>query len=220
MGRERGRIRTRFDKVQQAEATEKIVNLQGSLYALLFDGYVEQKSIESALAYQSLIKSGVDKSQILFLKGDGTRSPDHRSATLDNLELAVDSLKHIAKPDDRLLFYFASHGNVIDREYYFESYDGIVWEKDLAQMMRGLSVNFSLFYFSQCYGGQFAERIGFGRNIGLSAVSRREKSWAHRGIGRYFTNNLFSKLLKDNVSIEQAFDWAAKEAINFFSWSK
>ena len=37
MRREKGRFWTRYDKVQQAEPTEAVSNLDGSLYAVLFN---------------------------------------------------------------------------------------------------------------------------------------------------------------------------------------
>jgi hypothetical protein len=58
MRREKGRIWTRYDKVQQAEPTEVVSNLDGSLYAVLFNSNEGRHSHDLRLVYHSLINAG------------------------------------------------------------------------------------------------------------------------------------------------------------------
>jgi hypothetical protein len=101
-----------------------------------------------------------------------------------------------------------NHGSLVNGRCNIKTYDGLIWEKEFEEIMRDLPVNFGLFYFAQCHAGGFAERMGYGRNIGMSNASRNEKSiglWK-RDIGVYFTYNLFPGILYK--SIETAFDRA------------
>ena len=80
-------------------------------------------------------------------------------------------------------------------------------------MTQYLPVNFGLFYFAQCFSGGFAERMGYGRNIGMSTADREKGSFGsfRRGVGNYFTQFLFPRVLDGGVTIETAFDEAVYE---------
>lgn len=225
MKREKGRFWTRYDKVQQAEPTGSVSNLDGSLYAVLFNANEGRHSRDLRLVYHSLIDAGVSDVDISVLEGDGITKNRfvNRSATILNLESTVDSIRQEVTANDRLLVYVTNHGNLVNGQCKLAAYDGTIWEKDFEKMMQDLPVNFGLFYFAQCSSGGFAERMGYGRNIGMSNAARGEISYGNDGIGAQFTHWLFPRILGEDVVIEKAFDksimrdtcWGI-DPINFF----
>ena len=218
MKREKGRFWTRYDEVQQAEPTEEVSNLDGSLYAVLFNANEGPHSHDLRLVYHSLIDAGVSDVDISVLEGDGrtqNRFVDE-PATTRNLDFVVDSIRQKATPNDRLLVYVTNHGGLVNGQCNVEAYDGTIWEKDFEQMMQDLPTNFGLFYFAQCHSGGFVERMGYGRNIGMSNALREEKSNGQSKFGpfklrgNHFTHYLFPRILKNGITIEQGFDRAVK----------
>ena len=138
MKREKGRFWTKYDKVQQAEPTEVVSNLDGSLYAILFNANEGAHSHDLRLVYHSLIDAGVSDADISVLEGDGrtkNRFVD-KSATTRNLDSVVDSIRQKATPNDRLLVYVTNHGFLENGQCNVKSYDGTIWEKDFEQMMQ------------------------------------------------------------------------------------
>lgn len=222
MRREKGRFWTKYDKVQQAESTETVSNLDGSLYVIMFNSHEGRHSNDIREVYHHLINRGVSDTDISVLEGDGrtrNRFVD-KSATIRNLDSVVDSIRQKATPDDRLLVYITNHGNISNGQCYVSAYDDTIWEKDFEQMMQDLPVNFGLFYFAQCYSGGFAERMGYGRNIGMSNASRDEQSAGSILKGACFTPYLFSRVLKEGVTIEGAFDSAVIRDTHLLSHSR
>lgn len=227
MRREKGRIWTRYDKVQQAELTEVVSNLDGSLYAVLFNsGEYKNDSKDIRLAYHSLIDSGVGDNHIQVLEGDGNTENKFvdDSATVANLESAIDSVRRIAQPTDRLFLFITNHGNLVNGQSNFSTYDGKIWESDFEKMIQDLPINFGLFYFAQCHSGGFAERVGYGRNIGMSNVSKEEKAHGTKyglfGImkprGACFSYYIFPQILKRKITIENAFERAVRKNTSKF----
>ena len=214
MRREKGRFWTRYDKVQQAEPTEVVSNLDGSLYAVLFNANEGLHSHDLRLVYHSLIDAGVSDTDISVLEGDGrtqNRFVD-KAATTRGLDPVVDSIRQKATSNDRLLVYVTNHGKLVNGQCNVEAYDGTIWEKDFEQMMQDLPTNFGLFYFAQCYSGGFTERMGYGRNIGMSNAGKEEKSWGSfpENIANYFTHLLFPQILK-GFTIEDVYDGAVRK---------
>lgn len=221
MRKEKGRFWTRYDNVQQVEPTEVVSNLDGSLYAVLFNsGKFKADSLDIKLAYHSLIDSGANDQNIRVLEGCGRTENrfDDNSATAKNLESAIDSVRQIAQPKDRLLVFITNHGSLVNGQSNFSTYDGLIWEADFEKMIQDLSINFGLFYFAQCHSGGFAERVGYGKNIGMSNVLREET--AHGldqslcGLiaprGAHFNHYIFPQVLRAGVTIERAFNMAVK----------
>ncbi len=214
MRKEKGRIWTRYDKVQQAKPTEVVSNLDGSLYAILFNANEGPHSHDLKLVYHSLIDAGVSDADISVLEGDGMTQNRfvNKSATARNLNSVVDSIRQKATPNDRLLVYVTNNGNLVNGQCNVKVYDGTIWEKDFEQMMQDLPANFGLFYFAQCYSGGFAERMGYGKNIGMSNASRQEVSWGNfdKNVANIFTHHLFPRILEGDT-IEEAFDYAVRK---------
>ncbi len=215
MRRKKGRFWTQYDKVQQAEPTESVSNLDGFLYAVLFNAIEGPHSHDLRLVYHSLIDAGVSDTDISVLEGNGrtqNRFVD-KPATIRSLESVVDSIRQKATSNDRLLVHVTNHGNLVNGQCNVKAYDGTIWEKDFEQMIQDLPVSFALFYFSQCYSGGFAERMGCGRNIGMSNASREAESKGLHllNIGAKFTHFLFPKILKPGELVEAAFDYAVKQ---------
>ena len=212
---ESDRVETKFDKVQQAEPTEVVSNLDGSLYAVLFNANEGPHSHDLRFVYHSLIDAGVSDADISVLEGDGrtqNRFVD-KPATARNLDSVVDSIRQKASPNDRLLVYITNHGNLVNGQCNVEAYYETIWEKDFEQMMQDLPTNFGLFYFAQCHSGGFAERMGYGRNIGMSNADREGESFGrdYQNVGAYFTHFLFPNILVPGKTIETAFDEAVFE---------
>ncbi|MEA3514440.1 MAG: C13 family peptidase [Nanoarchaeota archaeon] len=214
MRKEKGKFWTKYKKIQQAESTEKVQNLDGTLYAVLFNAKKGRHSYDIQLMYNSLIYAGVSDLDISVLEGDGRTKNRfvNKSATIKNLDSVVDSIRQRANLNDRLLIYVANKGYLVNKQCNVESYDGFIYEKDFEQIMQDLPVNFGFFYFAQCHSGGFAERMGYGRNIGMSNANREEKSYGHvDNVGAYFSHFLFSNILNPKKTIEQAFDEAVYE---------
>lgn len=210
---ESDRGETKFDKVQQAEPTEIVSNLDGSLYVVLFNANEGRHSYDLRQVYHSLIDTGVSDADISVLEGDGrtqNRFVD-KPATTRGLDSVVDSIRQKASPNDKLLVYVTNHGNLVNGQCNVKTYDGTIWEKDFEQMMQDLPTNFGLFYFAQCHSGGFAERMGYGRNIGMSNADRNGESNGNIQVGAYFTHFLFPNILVPGKNIETAFDEAVFE---------
>jgi len=220
---EKGRLWTRYNKIQQAEPTERVSNLDGSLYAVLFNANQGIHSRNLALVYHSLIDAGVSDANISVLEGEGITQNIFvdKPATIKSLDSVVDSIRQKATPNDRLLVYVTNYGSIVNGQCKVEAYGGTIWEKDFEQIMQNLPINFGLFYFGQCSSKGFAERMGYGRNIGISNVLREEEALGQRGtglvksIGSHFTHYLFPKILKKGITIEQGFDSAVKKTSIF-----
>ena len=215
---EKTKFWTRHEKVQQAEPTEDVSNLDGRLHAVLFNAIKGRFSIELANVYDALIYAGASDSDISILQDDGKpaiiRSSGTQNrfvdgpATLGGLESAVDSIRQRANSNDRLFVYVTNEGNLVNFQSLVKSCNGSISEKQFEQIMQDLPVNFGLFYFTQCFGGGFAERMGYGRNIGMSIASRNETSRASgdSSVGNYFTYRLLDFIAKPGVTIGSAFD--------------
>lgn len=213
MRREKGRFLTRYDKVQKAEPTEVVSNLNGSLYVVIFNAREDRHSHDVRLVYHSLIDVGISNTNISVLEGDGmtkNRFVD-KPATIRSLDSVIDSIRQKANSNDRLLVYVTNHGNYVNGQSCVEAHYGTIWEKYFEQMMQDLPVNFGLFYFAQCHAGGFAERMGYGRNIGMSIVNRTELSHGFYKEGNAFTRHLFPKILRERVTIEEAFNYATNK---------
>jgi len=216
----------RCDKIQQAEQTEIVQNLDGELYAVLFNANDGSHSNDIRRVYYSLMDAGASDSNILVLEGDGStrnRFVDG-PATIKSLDEAFDLIRQTAKPNDRLLSYVTNHGNIAYGQSYFNAHDGTIWEGDFEKITSNLPVNLGLFYFAQCNSGGFAERMGYGRNIGMSSASREENSHGglainratkeeikSRSVGNYFSQFLFPEIMGKGKTIESAFDEAVFE---------
>jgi hypothetical protein len=220
MRREKGRLLTKYDKVQQKESTEEVSNLNGSLYAILFNANEGVHSHDLELVYNSLINADVPDLDILALEGDGITKKRFvdKAATIRNLDSAIDSIRQKANKNDKLLVYVTNHGNLVNGQRTFDAYDGKIWEKDFEQMIQDLPINFGLFYFAQCYSGGFAERVGYGRNIGMANANRKEMSYGKfsKKRGSNFTHYLFPSILNHDLTIEQVFDEAVRKDTGFW----
>ena len=209
MRKEKGRFWTKYNKVQQAEPTEVVSNLDGSLYAVLFNADKGVYSPDIEIAHKYLIKAGVPNSDIFCLEGQGETNKKFLTipATIKSLDSVIDVIRQKANNNDELLVFVTNHGAIHEGQAYFLTHENIgLLEKDFESMMQDIPVNFSLFYFSQCHSGGFAERMGCGRNIGLSTSANQENTGSMGG--QFYTKNLFKRLLNDDVSIETAFDKA------------
>ena len=216
--REKTRFWTRHEKVQQAEPTEDVSNLDGRIHAVLFNAIEDEHSFELARVYDALIDAGASDSDISILQDDGKpariRSFGTQNrfvdgpATIGGLESAVDSIRQRANSNDRLFVYVTNHGGLVKWQSIVKSYDGTISEEQFERIVQDLPVNFGLFYFTQCYSGGFAERMGYGRYIGMSVASRNKKSKANGdpSVGIYFTYRLLDFIAKPSVTIGSAFD--------------
>jgi hypothetical protein len=209
----KARFWTAYDKVQQEEKTDIINNLKGKLYAVLFNGNEGRHSYDVGLTYTSLINSGVDDKDIGVLEGDGktkNRFVD-RPATVKDLECMVDKVRQKSTTNDRLLVYVTNHGILENGQCGVQAHDGIMWEKDFEKIMQDIPVNFGVYYFSQCFSGGFAERMGYENNIGISSTNKKTPAYGTgKKTGSDFTNYLFPNILKSDHTIEEAFDKAVK----------
>ena len=198
-----------YEKIQQAQPTEIIQNLDGTLYAILFNANECRHSYDMQETYYALLHAGISDSDIAVLEGDGktqNRFVD-APATAKNLESEIDKIRKKADSNDRLLVYVTNHGKLINGQCNFDTYDGVVWENDFEKMAQDIPVNFGVFYFAQCHSGGFAERMGYGKNIGMSSTNREKTSQGRQnGIGAYFTYRLFDSIMVPDMTIENAFD--------------
>lgn len=210
MRREKGRFWTRYDKVQQKESVGEVSNLDGSLYAILFNAVEGRHTAGIAHVYNSLIDRYTSRENIFIMQEWGEK--DIMRASAWHLKYVVDSIKERANKNDRLLVYLTNHGHIHNGHCFVRTTDGEMSEKEFEKIMQDLPVNFALFYFSQCHAGGFAERMGYGRNIGIANVAREENAVSNYFSGNSFTNSLFPRILEEGVSIENAFDSAVLQS--------
>ena len=203
---------TNSDKIEQEHPTQVINNLDGELYAILFKGPFPEFYNDFGLVYDSLLNSRVPDSNIILLDSCVNRNRGY-PATLEGIEDAVNSLREKVKTNDRFFFHTITHGDYRNKQAYFCGENSKIFEKDFEKIMQDLPFNFSLFYFAQCYSGPFAERMGYGSNIGMSNAAKR-KSVSKRDFQKwssndFFTKHLFPGLLKKGKTIEHGFDDAS-----------
>lgn len=209
MRREKGGFWTKYDKVQQAEPTEVVSNQNGALYAVLFNADEGPYSDDLIITHNHLVKAGIPDSDIFCLEGDGRTNNRFvkMPATIKSLDSTIDSIRQKAKSNDKLLVFVTNHGGPYNGQSYFLTHGNVgLLEKDFEEMMQDIPVNFGLFYFSQCHSGGFAERMGCGKNIGLSSSTKEEETGSLGG--QLYTQSLFKRILKPGIDIETAFDQA------------
>ena len=206
----------RCAKVQQAEPDEEITNLEGSLYAVLFNAKDGRHSRDLRFVYNSLVNNGVKTGNIIILESNGsTRNKFvNLPATIGSLNYALEFIRIKANPNDKLLVYTANAGYISSGKCRLLAYEKTINEDEFADLTKDLPVNFSLFYFSNDYSGALAERIGNRKNIAIASAASDEinHSWFWRGCD--FTYQLFPKILKKGITIEKAFDQAVWNSTN------
>ncbi|MEJ2267499.1 MAG: hypothetical protein P8X70_00275, partial [Nanoarchaeota archaeon] len=122
MRKEYRRKLLRYDKVQQKEQTKIIKNVNGNLYAILFNAKESNEKIpfskDLSLVYNLIIKAKVPDSNIFALEGNGNTSNKFVkfSATEENLEKVVSIIKQKAKPEDKLFIYLTNHRYSLDEK--------------------------------------------------------------------------------------------------------
>ncbi len=227
----------RYDETQQGEAVDNITEKQGTTYALLLNtgvgGDIFPFARDMGYAHQRMIDSGVPKDNIIILEGDNELHITHNAlpATSKNLEDTIESLQSKVTDQDRFIFGFFGHSSLEEPRAWFMLPDPEVYYfdhlnpksdtsagkiKDFSKMLRSIEPNYGVFYFSQCYGGAFAEGVGIGNRIGISSSNKRGKGWGlpQEDEGNYFTIPLFKKLFEHGVSIKDAFEYAAAHYVD------
>lgn len=212
MRKETGNLWLKYNKTQQKESTEKVTNKSGNLYSILFSSGNDFGCLND-IGYIRfhLLKQGIPSSDILMLQYDGD-SPNEgvvAPATRKGLETTLDMIRQRASSRDRLLFVVSDHGGYVNGQCCFGTHDEPLYEEDFEKIIQDLPVNFAVFYFASCYSGGFAERVGQGRNIGISNSTRKKQGYGFgENVGNLFTRKLFPRLLLPNQTIEKAFDSA------------
>jgi len=120
MRRKKGRFWTKYDNVQQAEPNEVISNLDGSLYAILFNANEGPHSRDLRLVYGSLIDAGVSVQRI-------RRNIGELMKILPRVKRPLEELTLVATGDVILVFY---------EETVFEAVSGQEWILDIADIYR------------------------------------------------------------------------------------
>lgn len=201
----------RYEKVQQGAPTEPVTNLDGSLYVVLFNAHEGKFSHDIRWAYRVLADSGVPRKNICVLEGNDALDNSYVGgpATLGGLDSAFDSIRQNATKNDRLLVYVTNDGALINSQSVIASADGTITEGDFQRVAQDLPVNLGLFYFSQCHSGGFAERMGYGRNIGVSSVAKNEIKISFKGHVDNFTRSFLPAVTGAGSTIESAFQFAS-----------
>lgn len=229
------------EQIQQGQQIERIVEKNGRKYAVLINATNESRFVEDIrFAHSALQSIRFQSNDIYVLNGDEVKEPfvDY-PATKENLKRVLHELEEKITPNDKLFFYVTNDGGFIGgkaifprlingrltfwkgSESTFRLSDGYITESEFEKMMQNIHPNYIVMYFSQCYGGGFAERLGKGRVI---AISNARRSLAYGG-EHSFDYNFFVALSgrdeKGNpidadldgdglVSIKKVFDYSVK----------
>lgn len=237
MREEHKRFWYRYDKVQQGESVENIIDKGGATYAVLINTRIGDDifpfAADLGYAHDCMVKSGIPNENIVILEGDDkiSLSKGALPATSKNLEEILESMRSTITEEDTFVFGFFGHSTIQDPWIRFKLPDPEVYYsdflprtadtstrviKDFSKMLRSIKSNYSVYYFSQCHGGGFAKEVGIGNGIGISSCTRKQDAWGpqREDEGNYFNRPLFQKLFERGVTIESAFEYAAAHYIN------
>lgn len=204
-------------------------------YAVMISGESEKRHRENlALAYDVLLENGFRKRNIYILddKGekrsaypvDGLASKGTIKAMFDNLGKRIDSndllFVYTTGHGERVIFRSEINGKRHDRECSRLKVLGDVSEDDMAEYLEGVHVGVGVVVSDQCYGGGFAEAVGKGNYIGISASGAGQISESNT-FAQAFFNSWRDKMADTNrderTSIREAYEYANAYDINAHS---
>jgi len=208
-------------------------NYHADKYAVLISGLTEEKHMKNLeLADKVLLDKGYDENNTYILEGSGKKTgalPIDAPVTKESIEKVFDYLSKIIDKQDKLFVYMTGHGDqkIIGknetsgfREYIkvstllFEG--GYITEVDFQDYLKKIDLYRGIVVADQCHGGGFAERIGHGPYVGISASKANQHSEGNSFPQTFFTagGNVSVDSNKDgSISIQEAFDYALRNDI-------
>lgn len=190
--------------------------------------------------YKTLIAKGFDKEDLYVLEGKKKSTERFDCNTLPSSKKHLrEVLSHLYSkitPEDTFFMYVLTHGSTTGimpstGQSTFSLDKGTVREEELEELLSDLHPDHSITFFNSCHSGGFAQRLGKDRNVAIS-TSRKDKvtpGYVGKEIEKKyglhaspFTLFFYSALNNqmpngetlslENLSIEEAFDYAATSA--------
>jgi len=204
---------------QRIARQEYVQNNTRDKYGILFSGNTDSRYRENlSLVYNTLVQEGFDKNNIFVLDYDGHQDdkkyPVDGAATKDNLQKTLEEIRKGLDNQDIFFMYTTDHGGREDGESNISLPNSEeLKESELQDYLKGFNPNYGVLVFDQCYSGGFAERLGKGRFIAISA-GENELTWSSALPDAFFgayQNKSESDLNEDgNISVREAFDYSLK----------
>ncbi|MBI4739225.1 hypothetical protein HY772_06750 [Candidatus Woesearchaeota archaeon] len=214
-------------------------NGQPDKYAILINGTDERRFVmEISLIYQVLLENGFKREDIYVFDQDGKEEflyPVDDIAHRKSLETIFNHLQKKIDGEDILIVHVSDHGVrtriKAEGSGSGETQEvtevvlpyGNVSEIDFERYLSGINPKFGIFSTEVCYGGGLANRLGYGRFVGIAQTTATELGQSIEGniFGGFFyqafRNSAESDKNKDGrVTIDEAFDYAK----NRHSWSR
>jgi hypothetical protein len=194
-------------------------------YALLISGKTEERHIVNmGLIYGSLLTHGFRKEDICVLDGYGIGREFYNvngAATRENVVSAFQELESRIDSNDSVFVYVSDHGSrrFDDDGVEFATismHDGSLLDQGtFAALVSKLDYGRGFFLFDQCYGGAFAQELGYGNNIAIAASEPDSVAYSTasgRSFSTYlisvFENNAADNSHDGRISVQEAFDYA------------
>lgn len=194
-------------------------------YALLISGQTEERHVANmGLIYNSLLTHGFRKEDICVLDGYGIGREFYDvngAATRTNVVSAFQELEGRIDSNDFIFIYVSDHGSrrFDDNGVEFATismYDSSLLDQGtFATLVSRLDYERGFFLFDQCYGGAFAQELGYGNNIAIAASEPDSVAYATASGSSFstylmgaFENNAADNSHDSRISVQEAFDYA------------
>lgn len=132
-------------------------------------------------------------------------------ATLGELEKKITQFTELVTPQDAFIFLYAGHGCRKDGASYFELDDSEMSASSFNELIEPLNPLYSVYHFSQCCSGQFADSITKDKSIVVSSTSEYAGASSHHLVKKdlpFFTEYFMHQLSKGK-SVQSAYGHAA-----------
>jgi len=182
-------------------------------YGVIISGSSEERHKENlSLAYQILLENGFQRENVYILNDKGDKTAFYPVDDIASKEATKKLFSHLEKKvdsGDLLFVYTTGHS---DETSKLALPGENLSEKEMEGYLSHIHPKEGVVVSDQCYGGNFAKRIGKGNYIGISASEAGKMSKLNT-----FPQAFFNSLREDNksdidndgkVSVKEAFDYA------------
>lgn len=192
------------------------LSAQAELYVTVIQGLggapeYQQKFTEQSTQITAASKSITSTDKVTSLDGD--------AATRENLLKHFASLANTMKENDRAAIYLIGHGSFDGKLYKFNIPGPDITAEDLDKVLEGFPGQNHFLVSTSSTSGALLESLENDSRIIISATRNGNEKNATE-FGTYFARALSSEAAdlnkNNNVSIQEAFDFAEREVTDFF----